>query len=155
MMSKAYNRLPPNKDTEVLNLSPLNNFASLDGLRVLVVDDNEDALLLTRIILEEYPIQVMTAASASEALTKFSLTQPDILICDIAMPNEDGYSLIGKIRNLASELGVQIPAIAFTASASDEDRNKSIQAGFQIHLVKPIEPNELVGVVARLCTSSL
>lgn len=145
MMSKDYNRLPPNKDREVLN-----NSSFLEGLRALVVDDNEDTLLLTSFILEEYAIQVNTATSASEALKKFAKTKPDILICDIAMPVEDGYSLIRKIRKQESEQRAQTPAIALTASARDEDQDLSIQAGFQIHLAKPIEPEELVKTVVSL-----
>ena len=148
-MSNANDSLPLKEDREFLNLSPP-NLLSLKSLRVLVVDDNIDSLLLTAFILEEYGTEVVKAASAGEALRIFLDTKLDMLICDLAMPREDGYSLIRKIRLLEPEQGGQIPAIALTASAGEEDRNLSIEAGFQVHLAKPIEPAELVGVVAAL-----
>ncbi len=149
MMSNAYDSLPLKEDREFLNLSPPNS-PSFKSLRVLVVDDNTDSLLLTAFILEEYGAEVVTAASAGEALKIYLEAKPDLLICDIAMPGEDGYSLIRKIRLLEPEQGGQIPAIALTASARDEDRSLSMEAGFQVHLAKPIEPVELVGIVAAL-----
>jgi CheY-like chemotaxis protein len=145
MMLNSYSTLPHEEDREFLNFS-----APLEGLWVLIVDDNEDAVVLTSIILEAYGIQAITAASVSEALEMFLEAKPEMLICDLAMPGEDGYSLIRKIRNLEPEQGGQIPAIALTASARDEDRSLSIEAGFQVHLAKPIEPDELVRVVAVL-----
>ena len=145
MISNPYGTLPPEEDREILNFS-----APLEDLRVLIVDDNEDTLVLTSFILEEYGIRAITAASASEALEMFLKAKPEMLICDLAMPGEDGYSLIRKIRNLEPEQGGQIPAIALTASARAEDRSLSIEAGFQIHLSKPIEPDGLVEVVAVL-----
>jgi len=154
MMSKAYDSLPPKEDRNVLNLSPANILPTLEGLRTLIVDDNEDALLLTSVILEGYGTEVMTAESASKAFKIFSQTKPDILICDLAMPDEDGYSLIRQIRNLTPEEGGLIPAIALTASARDQDRFLSIEAGFQVHLSKPVEIEELVAVVADLAKQS-
>jgi CheY-like chemotaxis protein len=148
-MSNANDSLPLKEDREFLNLSPP-NLLSLKSLRVLVVDDNIDSLLLTAFILEEYGTEVVKAASAGEAFKMFLEAKLDMLICDLAMPDEDGYSLIRKIRLLEPEQGGQIPAIALTASAGEEDRNLSIEAGFQVHLAKPIEPAELVGVVAAL-----
>jgi CheY-like chemotaxis protein len=148
-MSNANDSLPLKEDREFLNLSPP-NLLSLKSLRVLVVDDNIDSLLLTAFILEEYGTEVVKAASAGEAFKMFLEAKLDMLICDLAMPGEDGYSLIRKIRLLEPEQGGQIPAIALTASAGEEDRNLSIEAGFQVHLAKPIEPAELVGVVAAL-----
>ena len=148
-MSNTNDSLPLKEDREFLNLSPP-NLLSLKSLRVLVVDDNIDSLLLTAFILEEYGTEVVKAASAGEAFKMFLEAKLDMLICDLAMPREDGYSLIRKIRLLEPEQGGQIPAIALTASAGEEDRNLSIEAGFQVHLAKPIEPAELVGVVAAL-----
>lgn len=147
-MSKDYDKLPPSQEREPLSL------LSLDKLRVLVVDDNEDNLLLTSFILEEKVMQVMTATSASEAFSMFLQTKPDILVCDISMPGEDGYSLLRKIRNLEPFQGGQIPAIALTASAMEEDRILCMNAGFQVHIAKPIEPTELVEVVAELARQS-
>ena len=154
MMSKAYDSLPPKEDRDVLNLSLPNILPTLEGLRTLIVDDNEDALLLTSVMLEGYGTEVMTAESASKAFKIFSQTKPDILICDLAMPGVDGYSLIRQIRNLTPEEGGLIPAIALTASARDQDRVLSIEAGFQVHLSKPVELEELVGIVASLAKRS-
>ena len=148
-MSNANDSLPLKEDREFLNLSPP-NLLSLKSLRVLVVDDNIDSLLLTAFILEEYGTEVVKAASAGEAFKMFLEAKLDMLICDLAMPREDGYSLIRKIRLLEPEQGGQIPAIALTASAGEKNRNLSMEAGFQVHLAKPIEPAELVGVVAAL-----
>jgi CheY-like chemotaxis protein len=141
----------------------VNNFSILNGLRVLVVDDNVDTLELVTIILGEYGTEVITAASATEAIE--AITQgarsasaqlkPNILISDIAMPGVDGYSLIRKVRTLSSERGGQIPAIALTAYASEEERTRILDAGFQMHIPKPVEPSELVAVVAKLAQTRL
>ena len=148
-MSNANDSLPLKEDREFLNLSPPNSL-SLRSLRVLVVDDNIDSLFLTAFILEECGTEVVKAASAGEALRIFLDTKLDMLICDLAMPREDGYSLIRKIRLLEPEQGGQVPAIALTASVGEQNRSLSMEAGFQVHLAKPIEPAELVGVVAAL-----
>ena len=141
----------------------MNNFSVLNGLRVLVVDDNVDTLELVTIILGEYGTEVITAASATEAIE--AITQgarsasaqlkPNILISDIAMPGVDGYSLIRKVRTLSSEQGGQIPAIALTAYASEEERTRILDTGFQMHIPKPVEPSELVAVVAKLAQTRL
>lgn len=128
-----------------------------------MVDDNVDTLELVTIILGEYGTEVITAASATEAIE--AITQgarsasaqlkPNILISDIAMPGVDGYSLIRKVRTLSSEQGGQIPAIALTAYASEEERTRILDAGFQMHIPKPVEPSELVAVVAKLAQTRL
>lgn len=128
----------------------MNNFSNLEGLRILVVDDDVDTLELITFILEEYQMQVTTAASASEALDSLTRSLPHIMISDIAMPGEDGYSLIRKVRNLEAESGGHIPAIALTAFAREEDRILALDAGFQMHVAKPVDPFELVAVVAKL-----
>ena len=151
---KIFDSLPPKEDRDVLNLSSPNILSTLEGLQTLVVDDNEDVLFLTSIMLEDYGAVVMTAPSASEAFKIFSQMKPDILISDLAMPGEDGYSLIRKIRNLSPEEGGLIPAIALTASARDQDHFLSLEAGFQVHLAKPIDFEELVRVVADLAKRS-
>jgi CheY-like chemotaxis protein len=140
----------PKEDREVLNSPPQDNWSSLKGLQVLVIDDNLDALELTKIILEGYEVEVLLANSASEGFRIFSQLKPDILICDITMPVEDGYSLIRKIRTLEVEQGGEIPAIALTASVRDEERILSLEAGFQIHLAKPFEIDNLIAAVAQL-----
>jgi CheY-like chemotaxis protein len=123
---------------------------TLAGLRVLVVDDEPDTRGLLRKVLEGCGSEVTTAGSAAEALAAFAESKPDVLISDIGMPEEDGYELIGKVR--ASERGTadRIPAIALTAYARVEDRVRALNAGFQVHVPKPIEPAELVAVVASL-----
>jgi CheY-like chemotaxis protein len=155
MMSNASNRLPPEKDIDLRIHSLQKDLASLRGLRILVIDDNEDNLFLFSFILEECGVEVITAASASEGFEIFRLTKPDIVISDITMPGEDGYSLMSKIRNLKPELGGLVPAIALTASARDEDRIRSLEAGFQMHVPKPVEADELVKIVTALALTVL
>ena len=126
----------------------------LKGLRVLVVDDEADARELFTVLLEQRGAKVMAVASSDEALTLLAETppgeRPDILLADIAMPEMDGYELIAKVRALEPRQGSQIPAVALTAHAGSEDRNRSLSAGFQKHLSKPVEPAELAAVVAHL-----
>lgn len=133
-------------------------FKILADLQVLVVDDNDDCLELVRMILEEYGTQVVTVASARECFKVMTQStgyanapfKPDILISDIAMPFKDGYWLIHQIRTLSPHQGGLIPAIALTACAAQEERTRSLAAGFQVHLPKPIEPDDLIAVVAHL-----
>lgn len=126
------------------------NFYILDGLRVLVVDDDLDSLELTSVILEQYGVQVVIATSASQAIEINTKFHPELLICDIAMPVMDGYSLIREIRTLPPEQGGLIPAIAMTAYAGEQERTQALNAGFQRHVPKPVDPNKLVAVVASL-----
>lgn len=123
---------------------------SLTGLRVLVVDDEPDTRELLRKVLEGCGSEVTTAGSAAEALAAFAESKPDVLISDIGMPEEDGYELIGKVRAREKGTTDRIPAIALTAYARVEDRVRALNAGFQVHVPKPIEPAELVAVVASL-----
>ncbi|MFN2456114.1 MAG: ATP-binding protein [Pyrinomonadaceae bacterium] len=120
------------------------------GLRVLVVDDEADARELLVMVLESCGSEVTTAASATEAFKMVRKLKPDILISDIGMPDEDGYSLIGNIRALKPEDGGQIPAIALTAHARRQDRMRALASGYQMHIAKPVEPAELVVVIASL-----
>lgn len=121
----------------------------LQGYRILVVDDQLDARLLVSKVLERTGAQVITAESANCALNYLENGHFDILICDIGMPENDGYCLIEQIRSLMSE-SKQIPAIALTAYASSVDRQRAEQAGFQLHLSKPINIKELVEAVTKL-----
>jgi len=123
---------------------------SLEGLRVLVVDDEADTLRLLRTVLERCGTEVTTAGSVAEALAAFAASKPDVLISDIGMPETDGYELIGKLRAAESGSNARIPAIALTAYARVEDRVRALNAGFQVHVPKPIEPVELLAVVASL-----
>ena len=125
----------------------------LDGLRVLAVDDDSDARDLIRTILTQYGAIVETAGSAGQALAVFERPeewQPELLISDIEMPETDGYQLIRKLREIESQRGRRVPAIALTAYARAEDRLRSLAAGFQIHVTKPVEPVELLTIVASL-----
>ena len=140
------NRVHPSVDLEV----PFNNLPVLNGVRVLIVDDEADSREILAAALEECKAKVFAVASASEALEAVSQLKPDVLVSDIGMPIEDGYSLIRKVRQLSADQGGQIPAIALTAYARAEDRMKAIAYGFQMHIPKPVEPAELATVVASL-----
>jgi signal transduction histidine kinase len=131
----------------------LSETPSLDGLRVLVVDDEPDARDLVSAILESRGAVVTAAASASEGLAAIRFQRPDVLLSDIAMPGEDGYDLIRKVRSLDSEFPA-FPAVALTAFASAGDRAAALLAGFQAHLAKPIEPSALCAVVAAVAGRS-
>lgn len=122
----------------------------LEGLRILVVDDELDSRSLLGVVLEQSGAEVVLGGSAAEALEALADGGFDLLISDIGMPGEDGYQLIGKIRRLAAKKGGRIPAIALTAYAHVEDRVRALNAGFQAHIAKPVEPVELVAVVASL-----
>src|SRR4051812_27636358 len=119
------------------------------GLSVLVVDDDQDARQLVKRLLEECSASVTTAASAGEAAALLERTRFDVLVSDIGMPGEDGHALMRRVRALGPGRG-DIPAIALTAYARPEDRLQAVRAGFQMHLAKPVEPAELVAVVASV-----
>ncbi len=124
--------------------------SELEGLRVLVVDDEEDTRELIFAVLGACGAQVVTAASAAEALEQVERGEFDVLVSDIGMPEDDGFSLIAKIRRLPADRGGRIPAAALTAYARSEDRVRAFRSGFQIHVPKPVEPAELISVVANL-----
>jgi PAS domain S-box-containing protein len=126
----------------------------LDGLKVLVVDDEVDARELFKAGLGRCGAEVLTAGSAREAIAVIEEVQPDLLISDIGMPGEDGYELIGKVRSLPAGRGGKIPAIALTAYARTEDRLRALRAGYQMHISKPVELAELVAVMASLIQRS-
>jgi PAS domain S-box-containing protein len=123
---------------------------SLDGVQVLVVEDDCDARELLTEILRRCGAQVTAAASTAEGLAAFEASQPDVIVSDIEMPKEDGYSLIRRIRARGAERGGTVPAVALTAYASPADRIKVLGAGFDIHVAKPAQPAELAMVVANL-----
>jgi signal transduction histidine kinase/DNA-binding response OmpR family regulator len=120
----------------------------LDGLKILVVDDDADTRDLVTTILTRCGSEVRCSSSAAEALTAFQEWNPDLLVSDIGMPEEDGYGLIRRLRELKSKRAKQIPALALTAYATDQDRTLALSAGFQVHLAKPIEPESLVSSIA-------
>jgi CheY-like chemotaxis protein len=122
----------------------------LAGLSVLVVDDHKDTLELLAFALKKSEAEVMCAASAAEALKILDKGKPDLLVCDVGMPGEDGYDLIRKVRAREPERGGLIPAVALTGYASPEDAERAHAAGFQMHVPKPIGVAELIEAVASL-----
>ena len=126
------------------------NDARLDGLTVLYVDDESDARELAQRILSSQGARVITAESAEAGRQLMMRERPDILVADIGMPEEDGYSLIRTIRSLPADQGGSIPAAAVTALARSEDRRRALLAGFHTHVAKPVDVVELVAVVASL-----
>ncbi|MEH2287859.1 hybrid sensor histidine kinase/response regulator [Nostoc sp.] len=119
----------------------------LAGLKVLVVDDQTDSRNFLNFMFEEYGAFATAVASVNEALVVLEQAKPDILISDIKMSEQDGYTLIRKLRSLEPEKGGRIPAIALTAYTREEDRLEALRAGFQQHLFKPIDPNKLISAV--------
>jgi signal transduction histidine kinase/CheY-like chemotaxis protein len=124
--------------------------AELEGLRVLVVDDDADARELVQAVLESSGCRVTVAEGADPALDAIAREVPDVLLSDVGMPGRDGYDLIREMRLLSPEKGGSVPAAALTAYARAEDRRRLLDAGFSMHLAKPVEPAELVAVVASL-----
>ncbi|WP_275935433.1 response regulator [Sorangium cellulosum] len=123
----------------------------LAALNVLVVEDEDDTRELLVTMLEQCGARVTAVSSAAEALLAVKALQPDVLVSDVAMPGEDGYALIRKIRALPAASGGRTPAIALTAYARTEDRMRALRAGFNTHVPKPIEPAELLAVLSTMC----
>jgi CheY-like chemotaxis protein len=119
------------------------------GLRLLAVDDHRESLDLIMAILVNAGADVRVSASAAEALRIVQDWRPHVLISDIEMPGEDGYAFIRKVRSLDAE-GGKVPAVALTAYGKAEDRHRATSAGFNMHVAKPVDPNELVTIVATL-----
>ncbi len=122
----------------------------LDGLRVLVADDDSDAIGLAEAVLTGAGAEVRTCLSVADAFDMLRRWRPDVLVSDIEMPDEDGYSLIRKVRALAAEDGGEIPAVALTAYGRPQDRMRSLTAGFSMHVSKPVDPGKLTAIVAGL-----
>ena len=123
----------------------------LDGVRVLLVDDDRDTLEMLEAVLSKCDAEVVTVASAAEALREIERRRPDVLVSDIGMPETDGYDFIKQLRASESERGAAaIPALALTAYAKPEDRVRALAVGYQVHLAKPVEPAEFALVVANL-----
>ncbi|HEX5085101.1 MAG TPA: PAS domain S-box protein [Blastocatellia bacterium] len=122
----------------------------LDGVRVLLVEDDSETLDMLKFIFQKSGAEVIAATSVDEALDALDRFKPDALVSDIWTPDRDGYALIYEVRSRESERGGKIPAVAVTASAGAEDRVRVLLAGFQMHVAKPIDPNDLIAVVASL-----
>ncbi|MBV6626126.1 MAG: response regulator [Rivularia sp. (in: Bacteria)] len=142
----VFNNAADSESAKLLENSP----KELASTRILVVDDEPDARELVAFILEEQGAQIEIADSAKQALCKLEEFVPDVLISDIGMPGEDGFSLLSKIRKLSSNKGSNVAAIALTAFATQQDRERAIEAGFQAHLAKPFDADELINLVINL-----
>jgi CheY-like chemotaxis protein len=123
---------------------------SLDGLRVLLVDDELETRQIISTVVERTGAEVKTCGSAREALTELVAWRPHVILSDIAMPDEDGYSFINRVRSLSQDEGGNTPAAALTAYARDEDRKQVLAAGYQMHIAKPIGAGQLVTMIAKL-----
>ena len=130
--------------------APPGDAPSLNGLRVVVIDDEAETLEMLTAILWRSGAEVRGATSAAEALGVLTQWRPDVLVSDIGMPGEDGYEMIRQLRALPEERGGHVPAVALTAYARTEDRVRALSSGYQIHVPKPVEPSELITVVASL-----
>jgi PAS domain S-box-containing protein len=127
-----------------------NGAPALEGTRVLVVDDEADARGYLTVALEQCGAEVVTAASAHEALESLQRQRPDVLVSDIGMPGEDGFALIAKVRALDAANGGRLPAVALTAYARTEDRGRVLKAGYDLHLPKPIDPHQLADALRQV-----
>jgi PAS domain S-box-containing protein len=126
---------------------------SLKGLRILAIDDEPDVRDMLQTLLQDCGASVLTASSAQEGLEALAAWKPHVLISDIGMPDEDGYSLIRKIRALTPEQGSDVPAIALTGYVRVEERMRALEAGYQMFVPKPVETNELISIIDDLCRS--
>ncbi|MEH1815857.1 MAG: ATP-binding protein [Nostoc sp.] len=126
------------------------NSLPLNGIRVLVVDDDTDSRDFVAFVLEQDGAFVMAVSSAEEALQALAEVKPDVLVSDISMPDMDGYMLIHEVRTRTPEQGGQVPAIALTAFARNNDHEKALKAGFQMHLSKPLNPEKLIAAIVKL-----
>jgi signal transduction histidine kinase/ActR/RegA family two-component response regulator len=128
--------------------------ANIDGVRVLVLDDQADAREMLKRVLQNANADVTTAGTATEALDLVPLIRPDVIVSDIAMPDQDGYAFIRQLRSTPVGEGGQTPSIALTAYAREEDRQLAARAGFQAHVAKPVEPHVIIAAIARLAPRS-
>jgi PAS domain S-box-containing protein len=144
-------RAESNGDKAVFHSEQDSNLASrLNGMRILCLDDEADARELLLAVLSQYGASVKIAGSAREALETLKLWKPDIIVSDIGMPHEDGFTFIKKLRALSHEQGSNVPVVALTAYARAEDRAQILAAGFQAFVSKPVEADELAAIVAQL-----
>lgn len=131
--------------------APFDCAPQLKNIRVLIVDDEKDTREVLTAILEQCGAEVYQAATTEEAIRQLEKSNPDILVSDIGMPDKDGFELIKQVREKENlEKRKRIPAVALTASARVEDRMRTLSAGFQMQVSKPVEPTELVAVIANL-----
>jgi CheY-like chemotaxis protein len=122
----------------------------LDGVHVLLVEDDDDSRKLLGTMLKRVGARVTSTKSVAEAMKSLGSELPDVLISDIGMPEEDGYELIRSVRALPVEQGGQVPAMALTGYASRRDKERALAAGYQIHVAKPVEQNDVIAAIASL-----
>lgn len=136
--------------TPTVVFDPAEPIPSLQSVRVLIVDDLEEAQEVLTVMLTQQGAEVVAVSSSREALSMLPVFQPDVIVSDIGMPEEDGHAFLRKVRALDPSKGGRTPAIALTAYARDEDRKKALQSGYQKHIAKPVHAIELVSAVAEL-----
>ena len=150
--------LPDDEEQEpavpIRDTAPLQQHAELDGVSVLVVDDDADSRAFVCQLLQDHGARVAGSDSTSDALRQFKQLRPDVLISDIGMPNEDGYALIRRIRALTSHEGAATPAVALTAYVRSQDEHAALDAGYQRHVRKPVVVAELITAVAELAAKA-
>jgi CheY-like chemotaxis protein len=129
---------------------PASALSTLAGIRVVVVDDEQDARDLVTAVLEQAGAIVTSVGSAEEAMHAIAERPPSLLVSDIGMPGEDGYALIARVRALPAESGGRLPAVAVTAFTRDDDRARALRAGYTAHVAKPIDPAALVTLVSNV-----
>ncbi|HYV00025.1 MAG TPA: ATP-binding protein [Pyrinomonadaceae bacterium] len=139
---------------EEVSLGHFTSLPLLDGVKVLLVDNDADTLQVVRAMLDGSKAVVQTAASVSEAMETLVWYNPHVLVSDLAMPEEDGYSLIRKVRALGANKGYQVPAIALTSYVRVEDRARALAAGFNLFVPKPLQPDELITAIVNLADIS-
>ncbi len=130
--------------------APSDRRGALDGVRVLLVEDEHDSAELFRRVLEGQGAAVELVESADAALDSVAAAPPDVLVSDIGLPGEDGYELLRRVRALPADRGGTVPAAALTAYAGPVHAERALQAGFALHLAKPVAPEELVAAIASL-----
>ena len=135
-------------------MTALEGLENLTGIRVLAIDDEEDALVLLKVVLETAGAEVTILSSAAVALQQIGAIKPHVVVVDLGMPLMDGFEFITRLRS-SSQADIQnVPAAALTAFARSEDRTRALRSGFEMHLAKPIDPGELVAAVAALVKRS-
>jgi CheY-like chemotaxis protein len=139
-----------NSAEKALDSLPDSGDARLNGLRILLVEDDPDTQELLAAVLREHGAEIVAVDSTARALLEVDRGKPDLIISDIGMAHENGYEFIQKVRRLEPEAGGRIPAIALTAYAGNADRRRALLAGFQTHLPKPVEPDDLLAAILSL-----
>jgi CheY-like chemotaxis protein/anti-sigma regulatory factor (Ser/Thr protein kinase) len=140
----------PREHPQIERSAPLASLMDLQGVCVLALDDDADALGLVRVVLETAGANVVTLSSPHAALAQIGHVKPDVLIVDLGMPEMDGFDFIARVRSSLDASVRDVPAAALTAFARSEDRTKALRSGFEMHLAKPIDPGELVASIGAL-----